>query len=173
MCPASMGGLMEQVPVVRCLSMDDAIARVIALKQPHLLIVDIEPGVANWNADAEQRNREIVRVHDALSRAGHTVWFVSNGSFTVDTSSGVRVTTRARKPWTSIHKRPAGAAGLPCVVIGDQVWTDGLLAYRLRAGFLMIDLPREGVPLWPRLQRRFSWTPPAMFRQVDRHGDGC
>lgn len=142
-------------------------AKAVALAQRTLLVVDIEPGVIGWNADAGVRNREIVRVNAKLKHAGHEVWFVSNGSFTVDEiQPNVRVTTRAHKPWTSMRKRPPGSAELPCVVIGDQVWTDGFLACRLGAAFMLIDLPHEGVPLWPRWQRRLSWTPRAIFREV-------
>ena len=158
---------MDRVAIIRCGSMEVALAKAVALAHPTLLVVDIEPGVIAWNSDAGMRKREILRVNAQLKHAGHEVWFVSNGSFKLDDiQSDVRVTTRAHKPWTSMRRLPSGSAELPRVVIGDQVWTDGLLACRLGATFMLIDLPREGVPLWPRWQRRLSWTPRVIFREV-------
>ena len=159
---------MRRVPTVQCHSMEDALSWVGAIPQPHLIVIDVEPGVIGWHASPGDRNRELVRVNALLTDAGHAVWFVSNGSFAVDVPLDVRVTTHARKPWTSIQRRPPDCAHMPCVVIGDQVWTDGLLAFRLGGILLLIDLPEEGVPPWPRWQRRLSWTPRLLFSDETR-----
>lgn len=164
-----MGESMRRVPIERCRDFDEALNRVVRLPEPHLIVLDIEPGVAAWNADAGVRDLAISQLDERLSEAGHVVWFVSNGRFAVGVTRSVRVTTRARKPWTSLSRRPPDTDALPRLVIGDQVWTDGVLAYRMGARFILIDLPQQGVPVWPRWQRRLSWAPYLLFRR-DRQG---
>jgi predicted HAD superfamily phosphohydrolase YqeG len=52
-----------------------------------------------------------------------------------------RLDSRGNKPWTS--RRRLGLDKTPVVVVGDQVLTDGLLAWRLRAPFLYLVIDDE------------------------------
>ena len=58
-----------------------------------------------------------------------------------------RMISRGNKPWTSRRRLGLQGERLPIVVIGDQVLTDGLLAWRLGATFLhlVIDDDEEEV----------------------------
>ena len=54
----------------------------------------------------------------------------------------------------------------PGAVIGDQLPTDGILAYRLGYLFLHFDPPYDDVPLGPRLMHRWGQVVrPVLFRQ--------
>ena len=54
----------------------------------------------------------------------------------------------------------------PGAVIGDQLPTDGILAYRLGYLFLHFDPPYDNVPLGPRLMHRWGQVVrPVLFRQ--------
>ena len=60
----------------------------------------------------------------------------------------------------------------PGAVIGDQLPTDGILAYRLGYLFLHYDPPYGHVPLGPRLMHRWGRVVrPALFRRQE-HSDG-
>ncbi len=51
-------------------------------------------------------------------------------------------------------------------MIGDQLPTDGILAYRLGYLFLHFDPPYDNVPLGPRLMHRWGQVVrPVLFRQ--------
>lgn len=65
---------MRRVPTVKCHSMEDAPVWVAAIRPPHLIVIDVEPGVIGWNASPDDRNRELVRVNALLTDAGHVVW---------------------------------------------------------------------------------------------------
>ena len=47
-----------------------------------------------------------------------------------------RLVSRGNKPWTSRKRLGLRRSRTPIVVVGDQVLTDGLLAWRLQAPFL-------------------------------------
>lgn len=77
---------------------------------------------------------------------------------------GVEVKAGARKPWTSFVEQPESR---PRIVIGDEWWTDGLLAWRYSACFILIRTGQSRVP-WPtRLRERLfvvSGVPKLLFR---------
>ncbi len=60
---------------------------------------------------------------------------------------------RARKPWTW-HLPALARGGHGWAVCGDQLLTDGLLAWRLRAPFVHLVQPEYEAPWWPRVQAR-------------------
>ncbi len=81
-----------------------------------------------------------------------------------DGKSCIRIVTAARKPWRTkyLHNEPR-----PVAVVGDQVLTDGLLAWRLRASFLQWQVAGP-MPPWPRLQRRLGRiAAPFLFKDED------
>ena len=54
-----------------------------------------------------------------------------------------RVISRGNKPWTTRRRLGLRGSHQPIVVIGDQVLTDGILAWRVRATFLHLVIDRE------------------------------
>jgi predicted HAD superfamily phosphohydrolase YqeG len=54
-----------------------------------------------------------------------------------------RLVSRGNKPWTSRRRLGLRGTPTPVVVVGDQVLTDGLLAWRLRATFLHLVIDGE------------------------------
>jgi predicted HAD superfamily phosphohydrolase YqeG len=54
-----------------------------------------------------------------------------------------RMVSRGNKPWTTRRRLEIGDSSAPLVVVGDQVLTDGLLAWRLRATFLHLVIDDE------------------------------
>jgi hypothetical protein len=54
-----------------------------------------------------------------------------------------RMVSRGNKPWTTRRRLGLQGSSAPLVVVGDQVLTDGLLAWRLRATFLHLVIDDE------------------------------
>jgi predicted HAD superfamily phosphohydrolase YqeG len=54
-----------------------------------------------------------------------------------------RLVSRGNKPWTTRRRLGLRGTRTPIVVVGDQVLTDGLLAWRLRATFLHLVIDDE------------------------------
>ncbi len=54
-----------------------------------------------------------------------------------------RLVSRGNKPWTSRRRLGLAGSRTPIAVVGDQVLTDGLLAWRLRATFLHLVIDDE------------------------------
>ena len=76
-----------------------------------------------------------------------------------------RMISRGNKPWTS--RRRLGIRGVPnLVVVGDQVLTDGVLAWRLGAVFIHLIIEGQTEPpAQVRLRRRGRWLEPLLFKQ--------
>jgi predicted HAD superfamily phosphohydrolase YqeG len=54
-----------------------------------------------------------------------------------------RMVSRGNKPWTTRRRLGLRGSSAPLVVVGDQVLTDGLLAWRLKATFLHLVIDDE------------------------------
>jgi predicted HAD superfamily phosphohydrolase YqeG len=93
---------------------------------------------------------------------------VSNASWTDrwDSIGQQRLIGRARKPFTRRKTIEAASAGLLQCVVGDQVLTDGLLAWRLRLPFVHVVRPIRNEPSWPQLMRAIAFPlTKTLFRQ--------
>jgi hypothetical protein len=149
------------------------------------LIFDIEPLVAPWNGGQQGLDRGVA---ETLVRAGtvpsvRAVVFSTNSARrpsvlptappTVlptaadapDAPAGLRVeyVSSAAKP---LRLAPYRGLPPPGAVIGDQLPTDGILAYRLGYLFLHYDPPYGHVPIGPRLMHRWGQAVrPILFRR--------
>jgi len=119
------------------------------------MIFDVEPLVAWWGSGQQALDRGTAAVLAELDEVPdlQVLVFSTNSArrpSVIPPVPGVQVRylTSAGKPL-----RTAAYHGLPRpgAVIGDQVPTDGLLAYRLEFTFMYWDPPLDGVPLGPRL----------------------
>ena len=76
-----------------------------------------------------------------------------------------RLVSRANKPWTT-RRRLALPRGGAVWVVGDQVLTDGILAWRLQARFIQLVIDDHLEPEdQARIRRRGRWLEPILFRE--------
>jgi predicted HAD superfamily phosphohydrolase YqeG len=133
------------------------------------MIFDIEPLVAPWNSSQQALDRGLAQV---LTQARsvpslRAVVFATNSArrpSDVPAGDGleVRYVASAGKP---LRTAPYRDLPRPGAVIGDQLPTDGILAYRLGYTFLHYDPPLAGVPIGPRLMHRWGQlVRPVLFR---------
>jgi predicted HAD superfamily phosphohydrolase YqeG len=134
------------------------------------MIFDVEPLVAWWGGSQQaldQGTAAVLAELDELPELQVLVFATNSARRPTELPrvSGVQVRylTSAGKPL-----RTAAYRGLPQpgAVIGDQVPTDGLLAYRLGFTFMYWDPRLAGVPLGPRLLHLLGRTAlPLFFRR--------
>ena len=67
-----------------------------------------------------------------------------------------RLVGRGNKPWTTRSRLGLRGGRTPIVVVGDQVLTDGLLAWRLRATFIHLVIDDETEPPRQAVMRRIG-----------------
>jgi predicted HAD superfamily phosphohydrolase YqeG len=136
------------------------------------LIFDIEPLVAWWDTSQQVLDQGIAEVLGSLDQvpAVQSVLFATNSARTptvLPAVSGVQVAylASAGKP---VRTAPYRGLPQPGAVIGDQLPTDGLLAYRLGFTFLHWDPGLGGVPVGPRLMRLAGRPVRPLFFRGDR-----
>lgn len=132
------------------------------------MIFDVEPLVAWWNSSREALDRGIAAVVAELGELPdvRVVVFATNSArrpSAIPSLPGVRVTylASAGKP---LRTAPYRGLPRPGAVIGDQVATDGLLAYRLGYTFLHWSPRLAGMPLGPRLMQLLGRLAQPLFR---------
>jgi len=135
------------------------------------LVFDIEPLVAPWDGGQQGLDRGVAEI---LGQVGavpsvRAVVFSTNSSRRPSVlpaaaspadagrgdGAGLRVeyVVSAAKP---VRIAPYRGLPRPGAVIGDQLPTDGVLAYRLGYLFLHYDPPYGHVPIGPRLMHRWG-----------------
>jgi hypothetical protein len=125
------------------------------------LIFDIEPLVAPWDGGQQGLDRgvaEILGQAETVSSVRAVIFSTNSArrpSVLPGDGAGLRVeyVASAAKPLRIAPYR--GLPG-PGAVIGDQLPTDGILAYRLGYLFLHYDPPYGHVPIGPRLMHRWG-----------------
>jgi predicted HAD superfamily phosphohydrolase YqeG len=134
------------------------------------MIFDVEPLVAPWHGSQESLDQGIARIlGDArMVRSLRVVVFATNSSrrpSAVPACDGlqVRYLASAEKP---LRTAPYHDLPRPGAVAGDQLPTDGILAYRLGFTFLHYAPELAGVPLGPGLMHRWGGVVrPVLFRR--------
>ncbi|MEV4413883.1 hypothetical protein [Catellatospora sp. NPDC049609] len=128
---------------------------IVAAARPRTLILDVEPFVVRWEQDDDAWQRRAAEVADAIAGIGgvEALVYASNSTRALalpDRATGpaVRAVPGAGKPW---RRRAYRDLPRPLVVIGDQVLTDGLLAWLLSAPFVQYR-PAGRRPWWPSIQ---------------------
>jgi predicted HAD superfamily phosphohydrolase YqeG len=125
------------------------------------LIFDIEPLVAPWDGGRPGLDRgvaEILGQAETLPSVQAVVFSTNSArrpSHFPPAPPGLRVeyVASAAKP---LRTAPYRDLPRPGAVIGDQLPTDGILAYRLGYLFLHYDPPYGHVPIGPRLMHRWG-----------------
>ncbi len=153
---------------VRVTGMADLYARARELSV-RTMIFDVEPLVAPWHGSQESLDRGIARILDDIGTVPsvRVVVFATNSArrpSVVPARDGVEVRylASADKP---LRTAPYHGLPRPGAVAGDQVLTDGMLAYRLRFAFLHYMPRLADVPLGSGLMHRWGeLVRPLLFR---------
>ena len=134
------------------------------------MIFDVEPLVAPWHGGQESLDQGIAHILGEVMTAPsvHVVVFATNSArhpSAVPARDGlqVRYLASAGKP---LRTAPYRDLPRPGAVAGDQLPTDGILAYRLGFTFLHYPPEQAGVPFWPGLMHRWGeLVRPLVFRR--------
>ena len=132
------------------------------------VVLDVEPVVAEWRGDQHDLDRGVAR---ALRQAAAVpgvlvVCFATNSArrpTAVPSWPGVRTVylASADKPFRT---GPYRGFPVPAILVGDQVATDGVLAWRLGYAFVHFRPDPRRVPAGPRLLSRAGQAiRPALF----------
>jgi predicted HAD superfamily phosphohydrolase YqeG len=144
-----------------------AAARELAIKT---MIFDVEPLVAPWNSGQESLDQGIARILSDVRTVPsvQVVVFSTNSArrpSALPPGNGIQVRylASAGKP---LRIAPYQSLPRPGAVAGDQLPTDGVLAYRLRFTFLHYMPQLTDVPLGPGLMHRWGeLVRPVLFRR--------
>jgi predicted HAD superfamily phosphohydrolase YqeG len=119
------------------------------------IIFDVEPLVAWWDGGQQALDQGVAAIVAELDAVPElqVLVFATNSArrpTQIPSAPGVRVRylASAGKP---LRTAPYQDLPKPWAVVGDQVLTDGLLAFRLGCTFLHWDPPLARVPLGPRV----------------------
>jgi hypothetical protein len=134
------------------------------------MIFDVEPLVAPWHSSQESLDQGIARILGDVREIPslQMVVFTTNSArrpSSLASGNGIRVKylASAEKP---LRIAPYQGLPRPGAVAGDQIPTDGVLAYRLRFTFLHYMPELTGVPLGPGLMHRWGeLVRPLLFRR--------
>jgi predicted HAD superfamily phosphohydrolase YqeG len=144
-----------------------AAARELAVRT---MIFDVEPLVAPWNSNQESLDQGIARILSDVRAVPsvQVVVFSTNSArrpSALPPGNGIQVRylASAGKP---LRLAPYQSLPRPGAVAGDQLPTDGVLAYRLRFTFLHYMPRLTDVPLGPGLMHRWGeLVRPVLFRR--------
>ena len=124
------------------------------------MIFDVEPLVAPWHGSRESLDQGIARILGDVRTVPsiRAVIFATNSArrpSAVPACDGIQVRylASAEKP---LRIAPYQGLPRPGAVAGDQLPTDGVLAYRLRFTFLHYTPQLTDVPLGPGLMHRWG-----------------
>jgi len=134
------------------------------------MVIDVEPLVASWDSGQEALDQGIARILGEVRAVPsiRAVVFSTNSDrrpSAVPACPGIQVAylASAGKP---LRTAPYRDLPRPGAVAGDQVPTDGVLAYRLGFSFLHYMPELTGVPLGPSLMHHWGGlVRPLLFRQ--------
>ena len=137
------------------------------------MIFDVEPLVAPWHGSQESLDRGIARIVGGVRTVPsmRVLVFATNSArrpsdVPACDSIDVRYMASADKP---LRTAPYHGLPRPGAVAGDQIPTDGMLAYRLRFTFLHYTPKPTGVPLGAGLMHRWGeLMRPLLFRRQTR-----
>ncbi len=156
--------MLGRVPIHDVQSLEDVMALVESSDGEKVIIFDVDNTLAPQGCGlgdfAVAVNTAIDRC-EACTGIGRVIALTNGPQRDVD-----RMVSRGNKPWTT-RRRLGLRRGDPVVVVGDQVLTDGLLAWRLRASFLHLVIDdEEEDSRQARMRRIGKMVTAALFRPV-------
>jgi len=134
------------------------------------IIFDVEPLVTYWHSGQKLQDQGVARILDEVKAVPSVcaVVFASNSACrpaALPACDGIQVRylAQAGKP---LRTAPYHDLPRPGAAAGDQLPTDGILAYRLNFSFLHYMPRLTGVPLGPDLMHRWGeLVRPVLFRR--------
>ena len=133
--------MLARVPMHDVQSLDEVMAFVESTDGQKVIIFDVDNTLAPQGVPlaefGELVNSAIDRV-EANPNIGRVIALTNGPQRQV-----ARMVSRGNKPWTTRRRLGLRGSSAPLVVVGDQVLTDGLLAWRLRATFLHLVIDDE------------------------------
>lgn len=133
--------MLGRVPMRDVRSLAEVVAYVESSDLAQVVICDVDNTLAPQGLPLPEFGRLVNAAIDSLEANQHVarVIALTNGpQRDVD-----RMVSRGNKPWTSRRRLGLRGSEAPIVVVGDQVLTDGVLAWRLRATFLHLVIDDE------------------------------
>jgi predicted HAD superfamily phosphohydrolase YqeG len=133
--------MLARVPIRDLQSLDEVMAFVESTDSQKVIIFDVDNTLAPQDVPLEEFGRLVnsaidrVEANPSIAR----VIALSNGA----QREVARMVCRGNKPWTTRRRLGLRGSSAPLVVVGDQVLTDGLLAWRLGATFLHLVIDDE------------------------------
>lgn len=133
-----------------------------------VILVDLENTAFAYHARPEERIRAVSELMTATSHRCR-VLLVSNSRGWAElrrsqVATDSAIVLRAHKPFTRRSKLGLLRHEVPLAVVGDQVTTDGLLAWRLGCTFHQVRLDPSREPIWPRALRLLGLLFLPLFR---------
>jgi predicted HAD superfamily phosphohydrolase YqeG len=133
--------MLARVPIRDVQSLDEVMAFVESTDGQKVIIFDVDNTLAPQGVPLAEFGQLVnsaidrVEANPSISR----VIALSNGA----QREVARMVSRGNKPWTTRRRLVLRGSSAPLVVVGDQVLTDGLLAWRLGATFLHLVIDDE------------------------------
>jgi predicted HAD superfamily phosphohydrolase YqeG len=122
-------------------SLDEVMAFVESTDSQKVIIFDVDNTLAPQDVPLEEFGR---LVNSAIDRVEANPSIARVIALTNGPQREVpRMISRGNKPWTTRRRLGLRGSSAPLVVVGDQVLTDGILAWRLRATFLHLVIDDE------------------------------
>ncbi len=150
-----------RVPIRDVRSLDDVGNFVASGVGGIVLILDVDNTLAPQGAPLEEFG---VLVNGAIDRFEASPGVDRVIALTNGPQRGVpRMISRGNKPWTTRRRLGLREVHLPIVVVGDQVLTDGMLAWRLRATFLHLVIDDEKEEPRQAVMRRIGMVVMGLF----------
>ncbi len=135
-------------------SLDDVMAFVESTDGEKVIIFDVDNTLAPQGLPLAEFGQLVNSVIDRVEANPHIarVIALTNGP----QREVARMVSRGNKPWTTRRRLGLRSSSAPLVVVGDQVLTDGLLAWRLHATFLHLVIDDEGEERRQAIMRRIG-----------------
>jgi len=152
--------ILHRVPIHDVSSLDDVAAFVSAAGGGRVVVFDADNTLVRQGAPLDEFGAAVnsaIDRFDALIEVDRVI-VLTNGP-----ERGVsRMISRGNKPWTT-RRRLALKKATPIVVTGDQILTDGLLAWRLGATFLHLVVDEGNEAKSQAVMRRVGSVAAALF----------
>ncbi|MBT8240059.1 MAG: hypothetical protein KJN63_02405 [Acidimicrobiia bacterium] len=161
--------MLGRVPMYHVRSLDEVVDLVEASAGEKVIISDVDNTLVPRDARFEEFGRVANAAIDQLEASPSVarVIALTNGP----ERSVSRMVSRGNKPWTSRRRLGLRRSRTPIVVVGDQVLTDGLLAWRLGATYVHLVIDDQGeTPRQATMRRIGRIVRGALFRPVATGG---
>ena len=146
--------MLGRIPMRDVRSLDDVLAFVESSDGEKVLICDVDNTLAPQGVplgEFEVLVNEAIDRLEANARVARVIALTNGPQRHV-----ARMVSRGNKPWTTRRRLGLRGSRVPVVVVGDQVLTDGVLAWRLRGTFLHLVIDDEAEERRQAIMRRIG-----------------